>query len=195
MSQPTAAPYGSWKSPFTSDLVASRAAAVVAPGFGFSEVVLDGEDVYWMEARPDEEGRCVIMRHARDGEKSVLTPPPYNVRTSVHEYGGGAFTVSAGQVFFSNFADQRMYRHVPGGQPVPFTSEGALRYADGVVDRRRNRMICVREDHSSPEGQPVNTLASVDLSGIKQQEVLASGNDFYAAPRLSPDGSRLAWVS
>jgi len=195
MSELTLAPYGSWKSPFTSDLVASRATEVADPGFGFGEIVLDGEDVYWMEARPEEEGRCVIMRRSRDGEKSVITPLPYNVRTSVHEYGGGAFAISDGAVYFSNFSDQRFYGHVPGGQPMPLTAEGAWRYADGVVDRSRGRVICVREDHSRAEGEPVNTVVGVGLTGAQSQEVLAAGNDFYAAPRLSPDGSRLAWIT
>ena len=103
MPQPKVAPYGSWRSPLTSDLVASHAAEMVAPGLGIGEVVLDGDDVYWMEARPEEEGRCVVMRYAGDGERELVTPAPFNVRTSVHEYGGGAYTVSDGMVFFSNF--------------------------------------------------------------------------------------------
>lgn len=195
MPEPKVAPYGSWRSPLTSELVASHAAEMVAPGMGIGEVVLDGEDVYWMEAHPEEEGRCVVVRYRGDGEKEVVTPAPFNVRTRVHEYGGGAYTVSDGTVFFSNFVDQRFHHHIPGAQPRPLTPEGPLRYADGVIDRGRGRTICVREDHSKPQGQPENTLVGVDLAGTKGQEVLVSGNDFYAAPRLSPDRSRLAWIT
>jgi len=187
MAKPQVAPYGSWKSPITSDLI-------VAETVGLGQIVLDGRDVYWLELRPTEGGRIVIVRRTPDGQTTDVTPPPFNARTRVHEYGGGAFAVSEGTVFFSNFADQRLYRQDPGAQPRPITPEAALRYADGVIDRPRARMICVREDHRVA-GEVVNTIVSLDLQGSEGGTVLASGNDFYSSPRLNPDGSRLAWLT
>lgn len=187
MSEPQVAPYGSWKSPITSDLI-------VAGTVGLGAVVLDGEDIYWSESRPTEGGRNVIVRHTPDGQVSDVTPAPFNVRTRVHEYGGGAFTVVDGTVYFSHFADQRLYRQVPGEAPEAITPEGAFRYADGVVDRDRNRFICVREDHTSSGQEAVNTLVSINLADGSEQTILAEGKDFYASPRLSPDGKQLAWI-
>ena len=126
---------------------------------------------------------------------SEVTPAPFNARTTVHEYGGGAFAVADGVVYFSNFADQRLYRQDPGGQPRPLTPQVDLRYADGDVDRRRRRMVCVREDHTARGREAVNTLVTLDLDTGGPGEVIVSGNDFYAYPRLSPDGSRLAWIT
>jgi dipeptidyl aminopeptidase/acylaminoacyl peptidase len=102
-------------------------------------------------------------------------------------------------VYFSNFADQRLYRVTPGEAPEPVTAEGALRYADGVIDDTRGCMICVREDHKE-DGEAVNTIVSIDLAGGEQPvlvsgRVLVSGNDFYSTPRLSPDAKRLAWLT
>ena len=117
----------------------------------------------------------------------------FSVRTRAHEYGGGAFAVSDGVVYFSNNIDQRLYRQDAGRPPSPITpaptaaAADALRYADGVIDRRRGRMVCVREDHTGA-GEAVTTLAGVDLSGATAPQVLVSGNDFYSTPRLSPDG-------
>jgi dipeptidyl aminopeptidase/acylaminoacyl peptidase len=187
MTEPCIAPYGSWKSPITSDLIA-------AGTIGLGEVRLDGDIVYWSEMRPTEGGRNVVVCRTADGQITDVTPPPLNVRSRVHEYGGGAFLVHQGTLYFSNFADQRLYRQKAGQEPVAITPEQAWRYADGVVDAQRKRMICVREDHTG-EGEPVNTLVSLDLDGQDApQTVLVSGNDFYAAPRLSPDGSKLAWI-
>jgi hypothetical protein len=128
----------------TSELVASRAAEAEVPGWGFGAVFLDGEDVYWMEGRPQQEGRCVVMRVTRDGEKEELTPPAFNVRTRVHEYGGAAYTVDDGTVIFSNFPRPAPLSAGARGQPVPITPR-TFRYADGVVDRARRRLICIRE--------------------------------------------------
>ena len=136
----------------------------------------------------------VIVRKGREGAAVDVTPGPYNVRTRVHEYGGGAFLAVDGVVFFSNFADQRMYRQEPAAEPMAITPEGAFRYADGVMDSQRSRIICVREDHSG-NGEPVNAIVAVDIAGDSPQELLYGGSDFCAAPRLSPDGSRLAWLS
>jgi dipeptidyl aminopeptidase/acylaminoacyl peptidase len=188
MSSPIAAPYGSWKSPITSKLIASGT-------IGLTQVEIDGEDVYWVEMRPTEGGRYVIVRRTRDGRTTDVTPAPFNSRTRVHEYGGGAYAVADGTVYFSNFADQRLYRQDRGAPPRPITPEPDLRYADAVIDRRRGRLICVREDHSSPGREAVNTIVSVDAADVRPGDVLAAGNDFYSSPRLSPDGSHLAWLT
>ena len=114
-----------------------------------------------------------------------MTPQPFDARTRVHEYGGGDFAVHEGTLYFSNFADQRIYRRAPG-RPQPLTPERGKRYADMVVDRARRRLIAVREDHSWGR-EPVNEIVSVDLES-GEETVLVSGNDFYSSPRLSPDG-------
>jgi len=181
------APYGSWKSPITSDLT-------VAETVKLMEIMLDGEDVYWIEMRPSEGGRHVVVRRSPDGVTADVTPPGFNARTRVHEYGGGSYLVDAGTVCFSNFDDQRLYRQRPGEAPQPITPGAGLRYADGVLDRARNRVICIREDHTGG-AEPVNAVCAVDLDGKADAVVLVLGNDFYASPRLSPDGSRLAWVT
>ncbi len=188
---PTTAPYGSWKSPITSE-------SIVAEAVGFGGIALDSEDIYWLESRPSEGGRRVIVRRTPDGETADVTPRPFNVRTRVHEYGGGDFTVAGGALYFTNFDDQRLYRQLVGGGPEPLTPEadpaGGLRYADFVVDAERSRLICVHEDHTAGGHEPVNTVAAVSLSngGLT---TLVSGGDFYAAPRLSSDGSQLAWLT
>ena len=180
-------PYGSWKSPITPDLIASSTV-------GLDQIVLYGRDVYWVESRPAEGGRNVVVRRTTDGSISDVTPPEFNARTRVHEYGGGAYSVSGGNVFFSNFSDQRLYRHSPGSRPEPITPEADLRYADGVVDRRRRRVMCVREDHTDAGREAVNAIVAVPVDG-GDTEVLVSGNDFYSNPRLSPDATRLAWLT
>ncbi len=189
MSQPQVQPYGRWRSPITSDLI-------VAGTVGLSQPSLDGRDVYWIEQRPGEAGRNVVVRRAAPGETTDLTPSSFNARTRVHEYGGGAYVIEAGQVYFSNFADQRLYRQDPGTEPRPLTPPEALRYAVAVVDPARRQLICVREDHTDKARPAVNTLVGVPLdSAPAGGRVLVSGNDFYAAPRLSPDGGRLAWLT
>ena len=184
---PTTAPYGSWKSPITTDLI-------VSGSIGLGQVVLDGEDIYWVEMRPSEGGRMVVVKRTPDGEIADITPEPFSARTRVHEYGGGAFLVHQGVVFFSNYSDQRLYRQDPSGQPQPITPEAGMRYADGCFDAARDRVICVREDHTS-DGEPVNAIVTVDAKGQAGQQVLHQGTDFCSSPRISPDGSTLAWLT
>jgi dipeptidyl aminopeptidase/acylaminoacyl peptidase len=189
------APYGSWPSPLS-------AARVTAGGLRLDQIQLDGDDVYWLEGRPSEAGRNVIVRRSPSGEITDVTPPGFNVRSRVHEYGGGAYTVSRGTIFFSNFADQRIYRQEPGGTPQPMTPEGGG-YADARVDLPRSRLICVREHPPSPNGfgaaGSINTIVAVaaDLSrrsaGAKA-DVLVEGADFYSDPIVSPDRKFLAWI-
>src|SRR5271166_1642102 len=171
MPEPQTVPYGSWSSPITSDLI-------VASSIGLGEILLDGSDVYWIESRPQEGGRSVIVRRSADGTQVDVTPPlpaagetTFNVRTRVHEYGGGAYLVSDGVVYFCNDADQRVYRQERGTAPVPITEVPALprglRYADGVVDLARKRIVSVCEDHTAGAAQPSNMLVDISLDGSR----------------------------
>jgi dipeptidyl aminopeptidase/acylaminoacyl peptidase len=178
------APYGSWKSPITSDLI-------VAGSIRLGEIRLEGETVYWSEGRPTEGGRSVVAKRTPDGQITDRTPAPLNVRTRVHEYGGGAFNVLDGTLYFSNFADQRLYRQAGEGSPEPITPEAPIRYADAVWDKVHCRILCIREDHSGDGQEPVNQIVAV----ADDVKILVWGNDFYASPRLSPDGSQLAWMT
>ncbi|MGL5508403.1 MAG: S9 family peptidase, partial [Microcoleaceae cyanobacterium] len=180
-------PYGSWRSPITADLI-------VAGTIGLGDIALDGNDVYWQELRPSEAGRSVIIKYS-DGAVSEINPAPFNARTKVHEYGGGSYLVHEGIVYFSNFADQRIYRQTaPGEIPQPLTPEGKYRYANGIIDHVNHRLICIREDHSGA-GEAVNTIVSINLENGDELQILASGQDFYASPTISPDGQKLAWLS
>jgi len=198
MPDPQIASYASWASPISSDLI-------VASSIGLGDILTDGPDIYWLESRPQEQGRSVIVRYSQNDGPADVTPPlpldgqgAFNVRTRVHEYGGGAYLVSGGVVYFCNDADQRLYRQERGGSPVPITETPSksrgMRYADGVMDAARGRMIWVREDHTTSAAEPVNTLVDIALDGVRPQRVMVSGSDFYAAPRLSQDGARLAWL-
>jgi dienelactone hydrolase len=191
MPSPTISPYGSWKSPITSDLI-------VAQAIRLGGVFIEGADIYWLEMRPREGGRSVLVRRTADGGVIDVTPAPFNARTRVHEYGGGSVLVASETVWFSNFADQFLYRQSlreSDRAPQPISSTRGLRYADGVLDRARDAIICVREDHTAGEAEVVNSIVAIDASGTRAERVLVSGSDFYSCPRLSPDGIRLAWLT
>jgi dienelactone hydrolase len=189
------APYGSWKSPITSDLIVAQVAML-------SEVRLDGDDIYWVEGRPQEQGRNVIVRAGPDGAAADITPAGFNVRTRVHEYGGGSWLVAGGTCIFSNFSDQRLYlQRIGHSDPEPLTPASASpehhwRYSDGVLDQRRRRWIGVREDHMG-EGEPVNTIVEIDLDqhGASPGRVVVGGHDFFCSARLSPNASRMTWLA
>ena len=127
--------YGSWKSPITSDLIVSGSVGLSQPWF-------DGDDIYWIEMRPVEGGRNVIVKRDASGVCRDLNPQPFNARTRAHEYGGGDYTTQNSVTYFSNFTDQRLYRVEEGGEPQAVTSEGDVRYADARIDSSRNRLIC-----------------------------------------------------
>jgi dipeptidyl aminopeptidase/acylaminoacyl peptidase len=166
-------PYGSWPSPLT-------AARVTAGALRLDQIQLDGGDVYWLEGRAAEGGRNVIVKWTPHGAVDV-TPPGFNVRTRVHEYGGAAYTVHGGTIYFANFADQRIYRQPIGEAPTPLTEPGPF-YADFRLDSARHRLIGVREQDG------VNVIAAVP------DRVLVEGADFYSDPIVSPDGKCLAWL-
>ena len=191
--------YGAWRSPITSELI-------VGETLGLGDIRVDGRDIYWVEGRPGEGGRNVLVRRAwstsisSGGSIDDITPRPFSVRTRVHEYGGGAMNVHRGFVYFSNFADQRLYQQAGGMEPTPLTpppdpEPGGIRwrYADGLIDEKRKRWIGVREEHA--DGRIDNRLVAIDFAEPGPGTVLAQGADFYASPALSPDGARLAWLS
>ena len=109
----------------------------------------DDDATYWVESRHSEGGRSVVVRRDAHGKVADVTPQPFNARTRVHEYGGRSYTVSGDTIYFANYADQRVYRVPPGAKPEPITPENAMRYADFVVDERRELLLCVREDHGA----------------------------------------------
>lgn len=189
MSSATSAPYGTWTSPLTAQ-------AVAAAALRLGQIVIENEDIYWVEGRPEEGGRNVVVRRTEDGRIAEMTPAATNVRTRVHEYGGAAYTVSGGTIYYSEFGDQRLYRLEPGGTPQPLTVPGDCFYADASVDLPRRRLVCVREDHRQNDREAVTTLVSVPLEGPPTTgQVIVSGHDFYSTPRFSPDGSHLAWLA
>nr|XP_034887477.1 uncharacterized protein LOC118028071 isoform X1 [Populus alba]XP_034887478.1 uncharacterized protein LOC118028071 isoform X1 [Populus alba] len=196
------APYGSWKSPITADVVsgASKRLGGIA--------VDDHGHLFWVESRPSESGRAVLVREAdKPGEEPTdITPKEFAVRTTAQEYGGGAFTISGDTVIYSNYKDQRLYKqsikskvHAVDSSPVPLTPDyggPVVSYADGVFDLRFNRFVTVMEDRRVSSTNSTTTIVAVGLSdkSIQEPKVLVSGNDFYAFPRIDPKGERIAWI-
>lgn len=187
MNTKTVVPFGSWKSSITAEKLTAKTV-------GLGGVASVGEDIYWLEARPEEKGRNVIVKQSFDGTVTDITPQPYNVRTRVHEYGGGAYLITSEAIYFSNYSDGRIYQQKGQQTPTALTPESAKRYTDFVVDEKRNRLICVCEDHDIAETEPTNSIVAVS---IETGEIthLATGNDFYASPKISPDGTELAYIS
>lgn len=191
MRMPTVSPYGEWKSPITADMIAEG-------GVRLGEIVTDGSDVYWLESRPAEGGRSVVVRRSADDIVSDATPHGYNARNAVHEYGGGSYTVHRGDVYFTNWEDQRVYKQPGGGAPIALTAPPDVpkgtRYADLSVTEDGGCLLCVRETHSANGGEAVNEVVCVDTT-TGDVSVLASGNDFYAAPRACASNGGIAWLT
>ncbi|HJX06439.1 MAG TPA: prolyl oligopeptidase family serine peptidase [Actinomycetota bacterium] len=187
----TVVPYGAWPSPITAQMLATA-------GVGLGEALLDDGIVYWTEMRPTEGGRGVVCKGDPHTAPADVTPEGFDVRTRVHEYGGGAYTVHLGTVYFSNRPDARLYRQPEGGTPQPITpdTDGTHRYADGTITPDGRWWIGVRERHDlgPAVADVVNELVAVPTDGSAEPDVLATGRDFYSSPRVSPDGDRLAWL-
>lgn len=182
------APYGSWKSPITIAMLSEA-------GIPLREIATDSGDLYWIESRAVEDGRQAIVRRDGHGNVSDAVPAGFNARTRAHEYGGGSYAVRGGVVVASNFDDQRVYR-IEEGVATPITKEPKLpagdRFADFVF--AGDRIICVRERHHQ-DREATNTLVTFPVDGSDKPRVIAKGHDFYSSPRVSPDGTRLAWLS
>ena len=193
------ADYGTWRSPITTE-------AALRGGLDFRHSLgslgYDRGRLYWSEGRPAEAGRATIVCHDRSGELQELLPPPFNLRSRTHEYGGGDFIVDAGCLFFSSDHDGRWYCYPleEGGvrtSPFPITEAGGIRYADPCYDLRRSRLIVVAEEVLPGDREPVDRILALPLSMEEPlpPTKLVEGADFYSSPRLSPDGTQLTWIS
>ncbi|VEP14675.1 Dipeptidyl aminopeptidase/acylaminoacyl peptidase [Hyella patelloides LEGE 07179] len=180
-------PFGSWKSPITTE-------TIIAKTVGLGGVNSLAKDIYWLESRPQEKGRNVLVKQAADGTVADITPQPFNVRTRVHEYGGGAYLITEQAIYFSNYSDGRVYQQIGRETPQALTAESKKRYTDFVVDSPRNRLICVCEDHEVADSEPNNSIIAIALE-TGEITPLVTGSDFYTSPRISPDGTQLAYIS
>ncbi len=180
------AKYGSWKSPISIDMICSGAIAI-------NSVALSNNFQYWLQARPAD-GGISLMRRDISGAIQEIVAAPYNVRSRVHEYGGGAYLIADNTIYFSNFSDNVLYSS-SNGSITPVTIAGTRRYADFVMDPSRNRLIAVCEDHANPSREAQNFLVGIDLSAPNSGTILAEGWDFYSTPRLSPDGSKIVFLT
>lgn len=188
--------YGSWPSPLSSQLLTQGIHRL-------SEPQLDNGHCYWLESRPEEKGRTVVMCQPATGSAYSVTPDDYSVRTRMHEYGGGAYRVHHNTLFFINDKDQRIYAMPTDGDdngqisPKALTPVGQYRYADLWVDSERQQLICACEIHKDNQKEPENCIVAIKLDGSSTTafNVLAFGNDFYSNPRVSPDGRYLSWLT
>lgn len=178
--------YGNWESPITPEIVAEGATKL-------REVAID-DNIYWIEGRPEEHGRNVIVKYLPGGKTVAITPPGFNVRTRTHEYGGGDYIVKNGHIYFSNYSDQCLYHQYGDNLPEPLTTNTEMRYSDIIIDDFRKCLIAVREEHVTKD-EVINTLVSIPFEGGNNGKVLLQGNDFYSSPRLSPDGKYLVWLT
>jgi dipeptidyl aminopeptidase/acylaminoacyl peptidase len=188
MSTKQKAAFGSWESPITTNLM-------LKDSVGLGEISLFDNDIYWIEMRPQDNGRYVVVKQTPDGQQIDVIPPQYNARTRVHEYGGGSYLITERGLIFSNFADQCLYLIDSNNDCLKLSKNESCRYADMVYDKKNDRLICVREDHSDNSREPVNTIVAVSLTEDGNEKNLVEGADFYSNPRISHDGKYLCWIS
>ena len=180
--------FGSWESTITTDLILNNSVSL-------GEISLFGDDIYWVEMRANEGGRYVVVKQTIDGKKTDAIPSGYNARTRVHEYGGGSYLVTNRGVVFSNFDDQSLYLVDANNVCKKLTIQEDCRYADIIYDKYRERLICIREDHSERAKEAVSSIIAVSLLESGNEIILQCGADFYSNPRLSNDGQKLCWIS
>jgi dipeptidyl aminopeptidase/acylaminoacyl peptidase len=184
-------PYGSWPTPITSELVVRSARLP-------NGLAIDGDDLWWSESRPEEAGRIAVLRRSADGTVTEVVGAPWSARTAVHEYGGGAWWVAGGVLWFVDWATQRLHRVASGQEPVALTPEPSvprgLRYADGRLSPDGSILLCVQEEHHADGREATNTIVRLQAHEPSQPEVVVSGPDFVADPRWRPDGGAFCWL-
>lgn len=182
-------PYGSWPSPIEASLL-------TAAGVKLSQPKLNHGYTCWLESRPSEQGRSVLVRQKAGDLAQDITPSAYSVRSSVNEYGGGDYCLGGDYVYFVNAVDQQIYAQnwtqieaIQQLTHVPLT-----RYADLTYDINNHRLIAIQEDLSNVDAESVHRIVSLDLQS-NHLTTLREGADFYASPSISPCGHYLAWLS
>ncbi len=188
---PVERPFGSWPTPITSELVVRSARLP-------NGLQVDGADLWWSESRPEEGGRTAVLRRRGDGDVEEVLAGPWNARTSVHEYGGGAWWARAGTLWFADWATQRLHVRSPGAEPIPLTPEPpvprGLRYADGCVSPDGSTILCVQEEHHADGAEATNTIVRLAAAVPSTPEVVVAGPDFVSDPRWRPDGAAFCWL-
>ena len=182
--------FGSWPSSLSPDALARSSRR-------FGEVKTVGENVYWSESRPAEQGRSVVVRRTADGEISDATGSESNVRTLVHEYGGGAWTVRSDEIFYVDMVDQQIHVcHTGGGASRMVTAEpsGQTRFADLTMHPDTRHLLAVAERHGDDLAEPTNELVAIEISTGAVRSIFAS-SDFVSSPRPSPDGATIAFIT
>ncbi len=182
--------YGNWPSPITAEMLTQQSSRI-------SEPQACGTDVFWLESRPAEKGRNALVRLYPNGARKDVLAEPHSIRTRAHEYGGACYLVTPERIFCVLDADQRVYMidrltHLL----VALSPLGNYRYADFCWDKIRQRLICVREDHTHANHaahiEERSELVALDLKG--NVEVLVTGADFYSNPRLNSAGDKLSYL-
>ncbi len=182
--------YGNWPSPITAETLTQQSAKI-------SEPQACGDQVFWIESRPNEKGRNALVQLLENGESKDVLSTPHSVRTRAHEYGGASYIVTEDFIFCVLDADQCVYWIDRLTHDLkPLTASGNYRYADFCWDKARNRLICVREDHTQANHAhhifERSEIVAIDLTG--QLNVLVSGADFYSNPRLNFNGNYLSYL-
>jgi dipeptidyl aminopeptidase/acylaminoacyl peptidase len=181
------APYGSWASPVSATMIAGET-------IGLDQPQLENNTAYWIEKRPAEQGRQVIVARKADQQPIDVIPSPFSARSRVHEYGGGVYATIGDTVYFVNNSDQGIYRAKIGQTPQRLFAEDGLRFADLCVDGQHGQIICICEDHRG-DGEPENSLVAITIDGENALKTLHHGYDFYASPCLNPDSTQLAFIA
>ncbi|MEC7837227.1 MAG: S9 family peptidase [Chloroflexota bacterium] len=180
--------YGSWESEITPQ-------KIIEGGLRFSEIRSNGSEVYFLEGRPEEAGRYVIVKQNSAGEIEDLIPENFNSRNAVHEYGGGSFAVGKKNIYFTNWDDQRIYV-VKGKNTSALTIEPpfekSIRYSDLTLSYDEEWIYCVRETHFE-KGEAKNELVAISTTK-NQTIVLCTGRDFYSSPRINPINNEICWL-
>lgn len=178
-------PYGSWTSPISAQ-------ALVEDSLRLGQIQTDKANIYWTEGRPSEKGRTALMKWEA-GAACEISSSEVDVRTRAHEYGGGAFLCAGGKQFFVNNADQQIYQIRSDDPPQQITDAPEYRFADLILDSKRQVLIAVGECHSDP------TIVENCLVRISLRDgsitTIASGHDFYSNPQLSPDAHQLMFLT
>lgn len=185
----TVAPYGTWQSPVTVELMTSAA-------IGLSSLSADRDDLYWLEARPGENGRTALCRRVAAGDIEDVTPPPIHAGSRVHEYGGGAYRAQGGRIIYSERKDGSVWIIEGARAPRRIETPEGCRYADFEFDPSRARALAIREDHRGrPATDPKAAIVALPFAAHGKEEVLFEGPDFLSSPRFSPSGDKLAFLA